>query len=595
MNRFFTRYSAPRLHPQIQDSWPIILIIVWLLGILLWLACIHALSGTLEAESAEIARQFLKLRDWTVNHMNGQEDYDKPPLYYWIIGFSKVVTGVSWELASRLPSLVSLFVILILFRAIPQPKDQPVSVWLVFAILLVNPKVISMAQTARMDLMLSMFAFAAIVSFLRHWVSEEKRLVRYGQWYYLFFIFMALAVMTKGPVGFVITAIPVLLFLLWHRAFAQIRHVFLGPGMLLFLLLASPWFIVTSVVTEGRFFRGFILDENLSRFGNLFSGLSFVTFKARPFWQYIPLFIGGFFPWVVFVPSAFRSAFRAIQQRLPAETLLIIYCLWVFVFFSLSGIKRSDYILPLYPAAAWLIAKYLQWGISALYLRRYYLAISGFQLGLFLLLALAPWWLRSQSFSSLLSQNDARQFDHYLNALDYYYHWLIGLTAVLTMLWLVGWKLWARWQIIRIFIVFQGIMLGVFIVFQQLADRPLKDTRPYIEVIANLVQSRPLFFYHQWDEEYGFYFNRHIPIIKHSVELNRVMKDSPEHTFVLIHPRHYFRLFDDQNQLPFVFYQGMPPEHPMYLIANFVPKRRGLPESGTSFLRALSPKNEHLK
>jgi len=573
MNRLHTLCPATRLHAQVKDCWPVLLVILGLLGLLLWQAYSRALSGTLEAESAEIARQFLKLGDWTVNHMNGQEDYDKPPLYYWIIGFSKVLTGASWEFSSRLPSIVSLLVFLALLRAIPQSKDQPISVWLAFSILLVNPKVISMAQTARIDLMLCMFTFAAMVSFIRYWDPEEKYSDRHRQWYYLFFIFMALAVMSKGPVGFVITAIPVFLFLLWHRAFGETRHVFMGPGMLLFILLALPWFIITSVVTEGRFFRGFILDENLSRFGNLFSGLNFVTFKARPYWQYIPLFVGGFFPWGLFVPGAFYSTFRVISKRSPTETLLIIYCLWVFVFFSLSGIKRSDYILPLYPAAAWLVAKYLQWGISALHLRRYCLTISGFQLSLLLLFALAPRWLRSQSFSSLLNRNDARQLDHYLDAIAHHYHWVIGVIALLTMLWLAGWKLRLRWQTIRLFVVFQGVLLGLFILFQQMVDRPLKETRPYIAAIANLVQSHPLYFYHQWDEEYGFYLNRPIPVIKQSVELNKVMKYGAEQVFVLIHPKQYSRLFEEKKNLPLVFHQGMPPERPMYLITNTVHSR----------------------
>jgi 4-amino-4-deoxy-L-arabinose transferase-like glycosyltransferase len=55
-------------------------IILLLVGVVIWQASVRALNGTLEAESAEIARQFLQLGDWGVNHMNGAEDYDKPPL-----------------------------------------------------------------------------------------------------------------------------------------------------------------------------------------------------------------------------------------------------------------------------------------------------------------------------------------------------------------------------------------------------------------------------------------------------------------------------------------------------------------------------------
>ncbi len=143
-------------------------IILLLVGVVVWQASVRALNGTLEAESAEIARQFLQLGDWGVNHMNGAEDYDKPPFYFWTIGLAKSVTGAHWELAARLPSLVSLVLLMLLFRLLPQESGQRTPVLLAAAILVTSPKMIGMAQMARMDLMLCLLAFAAILSFARY-------------------------------------------------------------------------------------------------------------------------------------------------------------------------------------------------------------------------------------------------------------------------------------------------------------------------------------------------------------------------------------------------------------------------------------------
>jgi len=85
--------------------------------------------------------------------------------------------------------------------------------------------------------------------------------------------------------------------------------------MLLFLALALPWFVYVSVITVGRFFRWFILEENLSRFGNLFSSLQFTTFQRQPGWQYLMLFLWGFFPWALFIPVIIYQVLRDRLRR----------------------------------------------------------------------------------------------------------------------------------------------------------------------------------------------------------------------------------------------------------------------------------------
>ncbi len=539
-----------------------------LLVLLAWLAWGRALNSTLEAESAEIAREFLRLGDWTVNHMNGQEDYDKPPLFYWLIAFFRLVTGASWELASRLPSLLSLAGFYLLFWGFSRVASSRVSPLLAFALFLFNPKVLSMAQTARMDLLLSLFAFAALFCFLRYRTEERAGT---GRWYYLFFLCMALAVMTKGPVGFILTGVPVFLFLVWERDFAEARRLFLGRGMLLFLVLALPWFVVASVVTEGRFFRGFFLDENLSRFGNWFHGLNFVTFEARPFWRYVPLFVGGFFPWVLLVPPAFLAAWRERGNRRSPQPLLLIYCVWIFFFFSLSGIKRGDYILPIYPVAAWLVAYHLQTKWSADRVRHLFLALIGTELILLLLLVAARWQLSSWSPGDLVSPKDARMIHYYLTTLARHDVWLAGLLVIMTLLWLRGWKVRGKATSTALLVATQGVLLGAFLLFQQVAARPLNDPRAYAAALERVIGSQPVCFCPAWDEEYGFYLHREIPVVREATELKRMMHDHDRKVFVLMKPKYYARFLGKGEPVPFLYHQGMPPERPMYLIANFDP------------------------
>jgi len=546
-------------------------IILLLVGVVVWQASVRALNGTLEAESAEIARQFLLLGDWGANHMNGAEDYDKPPLYFWTIGLAKTVTGAHWELAARLPSLVSVVLLMLMFRLLPQERGQRTPVLLAAAILVTSPKVIGMAQMARMDLMLCLLAFAAILSFAGYWVSPEREAGGRNHGYYLFFIAAALAVMTKGPVGFIVTAVPVGLFLLLQGSFRELRRVFLGRGMLLFLVLALPWFVYVSVITEGRFFRWFILEENLSRFGNLFSTLEFTTFQRQPGWQYLMHFLWGFFPWALFIPVIIYQVLRHRLRRSGVEGLLVVYILWILLFFSLSGVKRSDYILPLYPAAAWLVAGYLSLTIRPRSLRRVFLVTGGAALVLLLLLALVPQMLSSEWPGTWLKESlgpeRLEEASPYLSTLAQWRYYILGGILLLGGLWGYGWTLRERPTLIRLYIVFQGILLAFMLFMMQSINSVREDTRPYIAAIASLVGERPVYMYRSWDEEYGFYLNRQVPEVKEA-ELMRMMRETDKVSYILIEPKYFERLFNNPAAVPFFFAEGMPPDRPMYLMAN---------------------------
>lgn len=553
-------------------------IILLLVGLVVWQASVRALNGTLEAESAEIARQFLLLGDWGVNHMNGAEDYDKPPLYFWAIGLAKSVTGAHWELAARLPSLVSVVLLMFLFRRLPREGSWRTPVLLAAAILVTSPKVIGMAQMARMDLMLCLLAFSAIVFFACYWVSPERQAGGRNHGYYLFFIAAALAVMTKGPVGFIVTGVPVFLFLLLQGAFRELRRVFLGRGMLLFLALALPWFVYVSVITEGRFFRWFILEENLSRFGNLFSALQFTAFQRQPNWQYLMHFLWGFFPWALFIPVIIYRVMRDRARRSGVDGLLVVYLLWILLFFSLSGIKRSDYILPLYPAAAWLVAGYLGQTVRARSLRRVFLFTGGTALVLLLLLALVPQILSSEWPGAWLTESLGPErlveANPYLSTLGQWLPYILGGIVLLVGLWGYGWTLRERLPLIRLYIVFQGFLLAFMLFMMQSINSVREDTRPYIADIASRVGEQPVYMYRSWDEEYGFYLNRRVPVVNEA-ELMRLMQETDTVSYILIEPKYFERLFNNPAAVPFFFAEGMPPDRPMYLMANTPPDGTG--------------------
>ncbi len=550
-----------------QERSGALLALLTLLAVAVWISAARPLNGTLEAESAEIARQFLKLGDWTVNHMNGAEDYDKPPLFYWVIAGLKTLSGAPWELAARLPSLLALLALVAAFRAFPTLGERRVSPLLAGALLLASPKILSMTHTARMDLMLCALLTLALLAFHHYWrkrasPKEARRLLL------LFYLLLALAVMTKGPVGLILLMVPACLFVLWEREPARLREILLGRGMALFLLLALPWFVVTSLVTEGRFFQGFILDENLSRFGNLFGSLNFVRFEARPFWQYLPLFFGGFFPWVLLLPGAIHRVLNRPREERGGTRLLLLYAGWVLLFFSLSGIKRHDYILPIYPVAAWLVAAHLQFFMPLGRLRAALAATGVLELLLLALLATLPWWTAAPPVRDLFNTEDLQHAARYAAFLLAHPAATGAVALALTLIWLAGVRSSGRGLMVGALLLFQALFLATLMVTMEEVDSARLETRPYIRAIAREVDDHPLYSYPGWDEEYGFYLDRTIAVVQEPRRLRALLQEAGPPRYVLMEPETYRRLFAHEEQRPHRFCRGMPPEHAMLLLSN---------------------------
>ena len=533
------------------------------------LAYQRGLTSTLEGESAQTAREFLKTGDFSVNHLNGQEDYDKPPLFYWMIASFSLISHSVNELTSRLPSLVSALVIIILFPLIDQKKEARHIAVIASAMFIACPKVFWMSQTARIDMVLTLFCFSAIVFFIlyRHETGRNKKAV----YHYLFFVASALGVMAKGPVGMIIPWVPVFLFLLIKREFQEIKAFFLGKGLLIFVLIALPWFVVASIKTDGRFFNQFILNENLSRFSDLLRTHGATKFNHQPALRYIPYFMFGFFPWSLFFTAFVYHFFRFGKEYRETDRFLFVYFAFVFVFFTLSGVKRSDYILPLYPAAAYLCARFVSMkAADSAYTTAFVPSLLIFLITGAVLTS-APLFTNGQIGHAFLSryvpaaklQKQELIIAHAADALPFSAV-LLAVTLGSFILGTCSRSRTTRTSALLVAVT-AGFVYATVVILPFLNQQ--KDTRPYCAEIQKIVSDKPLYFYGFWDEELVFYLNRHINTIDRKTLLD-VLSRKHSRLFVLVREKDYHRLVRKHGIKAWVYHKGMPQRHRVYLLSN---------------------------
>jgi 4-amino-4-deoxy-L-arabinose transferase-like glycosyltransferase len=314
------------------------------------------LIGADEPRYAQVAREMLDRHDWITPTLGGMPWLEKPPVYYWQAMAAYAVLGVS-DAAARVPSAVdaTLLVIAVYLFFLRFRRGVEVDAALITASC---AGIVGYARAASMDMPL---AATFGIGMLAWWGWRES-----GKRIYLavFYFFMGLGMLAKGPVAPFLAAVIIGLFVWVAREFRLVFKTLWLPGILLFCVVALPWYVAVEL-RNPQFFREFILEHNLARFStNLYH-------HPEPFWYYAAVVLLALIPWLVFVIAAFIGPVRAWwaeRQTVAPEADLefqfnLFACCWLFVpvvFFSFSRSKLPGYILPAIPAGAVLLAEYLR-------------------------------------------------------------------------------------------------------------------------------------------------------------------------------------------------------------------------------------------
>ncbi len=291
-----------------------------------------------EARYAEIAREMLALREGLVPHLNYVAYIEKPPLLYWLTAGSFKLFGLN-ELAARMvPAASSLVSVLATLWFATRGFGRRHGI-MAAAILATAPLYAVMAQVLTTDMLLSALVTVAGFALFFHYQ-------RSGGWCWLAYVAMALAALTKGPIGIAMPAASMAIFLLWQGELrGSIRRFHALAGLVLMLAIAAPWFVIVSVKEPG-FAYFYFVGEHLGRiFEPSYS-------HGGPFYYYLAVLAGGLLPWSLLVPFL---TWRRLAPS-PARRFCVVSSIVIVGGFSLASAKLIPYVLPAFPPLAVLLA-----------------------------------------------------------------------------------------------------------------------------------------------------------------------------------------------------------------------------------------------
>jgi 4-amino-4-deoxy-L-arabinose transferase-like glycosyltransferase len=478
-----------------------------------------------EGRYAEIPREMLATGDYVTPRLDGVKYFEKPPLVYWLTAGSMKVFGVN-EFAARFWIAASgILGALLTYAAARALYDRRTGLW--SAIVLATSLLYgALSHVLLLDLVVTVFIAAALFAFLLalHCPAGSRR-----RWlFWSFYAAMALAALTKGLIGIALPCAVAGLWVLARNRWSRLRPFYPFTGVLLFAVIAVPWHVLAARANPD-FLYFYFIHEHVLRF------LTKIHDRVEPWWYFGPILLGGLFPWVFFLFPALKFNFRRSSlatgqvvtagDSSPAKPalserdilwFLLIWVIFIFLFFSKSQSKLAPYILPVFPALAVLVGRYLAeiWENKSDHSARLWLYLYA---GFAFCAAVALPLVRVARDAEIRAEIRPWQF-------------LVSALFAISAL-AVGWFNWRgrrRGALLTIGLAMAAIMLALGPIFTQV-DR--RSTKPLALALAReIAPGDRVYSFKNYYQDLPVYLGRTVDVVDYRGELDFGIKAEPART-----------------------------------------------------------------
>ena len=305
-----------------------------------------SVTAPVEVNYAQTAKEMLSAGDWLSPQIYGNYWYDKPIFFYWELLAAFSAFGVTDFAARFFPALFAAAGLLLTYGFARRLYDERTAFW--SAIILGTGVLYAfLAKLILTDMSLFVFFGGTLAAFFLGYYERQQK------FFYIAYACAGLGVLTKGPVGFLLPGLVILVFLLAARDLSALRRICLPTGLLVFAAVCAPWYIYMYLVHGADFINTFLGIHNVLR----------ATVSEHAKWNvwyfYIGIYFIGMFPWSFALPLALYRAWR-IRPSIDTRALfLLVWAVVVPVFFQLMATKYPTYSFPAFLPTAILTARLL--------------------------------------------------------------------------------------------------------------------------------------------------------------------------------------------------------------------------------------------
>lgn len=282
-----------------------------------------------EINFAETAREMIVTGDYFSVMIDYEAFHEKPPLFMWMQAASMHAFGIN-EFAARFPNaIIGIITMLVLYRTGRMIFDYRFGfLWVIAFIGSLLPHFYF--KSGIIDPTFNLFMFLGVYFIAVYHIGKHKRSILLAG------IFTALAVLTKGPVGYLLVFMTWIVF--WVVSAKSVR--FPWREMLLFTLIASfpafIWYGIIFVKADSGLISEFIMYQ-----------IRLLTTQdaghGGPFYYHFVVVLFGCFPASIFLFRSFKKSGDDDPKQKLMKRIMIIMMLVVLIIFSIVKTKILHY------------------------------------------------------------------------------------------------------------------------------------------------------------------------------------------------------------------------------------------------------------
>lgn len=310
---------------------------------------ILSLTNPDEVFYAQTAKEMMRHHSWMTPYLFDKPQFEKPPFTYWLLRIGFILFGVSSFGARFFPALFAALGVLVVYLLGAVGFQDEKKAFLSGLVMMSCGLYIGLARTVFTDMFFSVFILSSLASFFWGYSRRERK----PAGLLLFFFFAGLAVLTKGPLGFIIPFLTIIVFLLIKKDIPFLFSQYFAWGILLFLILSLPWYIFMIKRYGTQFTHEFFYNDHWRR-------IIEAEHITNDTWYFYPLLmVGCIFPWTLYLAASLIYLPRRIRDDIrPIHLFLVCWIGVTFFIFQAAHSKLVSYILPLFPALALVIGDF---------------------------------------------------------------------------------------------------------------------------------------------------------------------------------------------------------------------------------------------
>lgn len=310
-----------------------------------------------EARFAQATAQMIESGDFVQIRFQNEPRNKKPIGVYWLQAASVSLFGASasraiW--AYRIPSLLGA-ILTVFFTFAFGRRYFGERAALLGSALFAGALLLSVeAHMAKTDAVLAATIVASQLALARFYLREGKEDGPGKGAFLLFWISQAIGILIKGPLTPLWSLLTIAGLAAADRNLRWLKGIRPFAGMLLVLVIASPWAIAIALATKGVFFQQALGGDLMSK---VVSGQESHGFPPGYYLLLMPLTL---WPASLFAGLAMYGAWK--ERVRPAIRFCLACIIPAWILFELIPTKLPHYVLPAYPFICLLVGSTLVGG-----------------------------------------------------------------------------------------------------------------------------------------------------------------------------------------------------------------------------------------